>query len=346
VNPASLASKGVDPEMAGILAGVANFGLAANTWKTYEVVINHLDKCQEETNHSMELPFNITNMLIFVGWMMNRGLKASTMSTYISALRMYHLAMGHNEPVLREPIVKLILKGKYNWDIVQKKISGEIGRLPVTALVLKLIKKKIIKADIQGLEKLLIWAVCCILWSGSFRVHEILSKLVGEFDPQTTLLWEDLGIKTVKIDGKKVTAMSFRIKSPKVDRVGTGDMLEVYETGLYNCPVKAFKKWREANKLSESLKEPIFRTEADKCYTGKKLNKRLEELTRCLGTRLKGGKVTTHSFRAGISSEMCRAGFSEQDIQAVGRWTSSAYKLYTKLPMTHRANMARTIAMM
>ena len=139
----------------------------------------------------MDLPFDTAKMLTLVGWMVQRGLKSRSMSSYISALRMYHIALGYNEPVLREPMVKLILKGKENWDNVQKKLAGVVGRLPVTTLIMRMIKK-IIKAEISGLRKLLIWAVCCIQWNGCFRVHDIISKTVSEFDPQTTLLWEDV----------------------------------------------------------------------------------------------------------------------------------------------------------
>ena len=78
-----------------------------------------------------------------------------------------------------------------------------------------------------------------IQWNGCFRVHEIISKTVSEFDPQTTLLWEDVKFSSSLNWGKLVKAMAFRIKSPKVDRVGAGDYVEVYATGEYNCLVKA-----------------------------------------------------------------------------------------------------------
>ena len=345
VTPAAMV--GVEQGIADILCGMANFGLSANTWKSYECIINNLARCEEVTGKSMQLPFESSKMLTFVGWMIERGLKASSMNAYISALRMYHLALGYSEPVLREPIVKLTLKGKANWDKVQKMISGEVGRLPVTNVVLKLIKKELVKANIQGCEKVLLWACSTIMWNGSFRVHEILARNQSEFDPQTTLLWEDVKVNRVKLEGKTVTSLSFKIKSPKVDRVGTGDFVEIFETGLYNCPVKAFHKWRQVSKVEEHPQLPVFRVENECCYTGKQLNKRLGELTTGLNLHIKGGKVTSHSFRAGISSEMCRAGYSEQDIKAVGRWSegSDAWKLYCKLPKTHRAKLARSLAM-
>ena len=58
---------------------------------------------------------------------------------------MYHLAMGHEVPCLREPMVKLILKGQENFDKVQEKIGNKKGRLPVTINMMRLLKKELLK---------------------------------------------------------------------------------------------------------------------------------------------------------------------------------------------------------
>jgi hypothetical protein len=67
VTSAVLENKGVKPGIACILAGVANFGLSSNTWKSYQCIINHLNRCEKSTGHSMELPFNTSKMLTLVG---------------------------------------------------------------------------------------------------------------------------------------------------------------------------------------------------------------------------------------------------------------------------------------
>ena len=280
VTPGALVRRGVEPGIANILAGVANFGLSANTWKSYECIMNNLIKCERETMQIMDLPFDGTKMLTFVCWMITRGLKGSSMSSYISALRMYHIAMGYNEPVLREPIVKLILKGQSNWDMVRKKISGQVGRLPVSKKVLLLIKKMIQKQTLPQAEKLLVWAVSTVLWNGSFRVHELLGRVQQEYDPLTTLLWEDVRERKVVVDGATVTAIAFKIKLPKVDKVGIRDNVEVYWTeGLkFNFPVTAFQRWRRASRVGENPKMPVFRLTQGCCYTGQQLNKSLQGL--------------------------------------------------------------------
>ena len=141
------------PETAQALSLKTNFGLSSNTWATYQTTINHLDTCSKDTGADISLPFNVSKTLEFVGWMEARGLKSRTMSAYLSGLRMYHISLGYDEPSLRVPIVKLILKGQDNWDRVQAKLKGKEGRLPVTINMMKLLKNELRKAEWPVPEK-------------------------------------------------------------------------------------------------------------------------------------------------------------------------------------------------
>ena len=103
--------KGLEEGLSQILAGMANHGLASRTWKGYEVVINHLTRCQLETGVDMSLPFDEVKLLTIVGWMRDkRELRSASISKYLSGLRMYHLANGFFPPCLRPPLVKLIFE--------------------------------------------------------------------------------------------------------------------------------------------------------------------------------------------------------------------------------------------
>ena len=75
----------------------------------------------------MSLPFCLNKVLDFIGWMKARDLKSRTISTYLSGVRMYHISMGHNEPSLRQPMVKLILKGQSNMERVQEILRRKSG---------------------------------------------------------------------------------------------------------------------------------------------------------------------------------------------------------------------------
>ena len=42
------------------------------------------------------------------------------------------------------------------------------------------------------------------------------------------------------------------------------------------------------------------------------------------------GKVSSHSFRIGITTMLGKLDFSDQEIMAMCRWSSSAFELYTR----------------
>jgi site-specific recombinase XerC len=305
--------------------------------------VNHLRKCEEETGVDMNLPFDRKKVMEFLGWMEARGLKSRSMSTYLSGVRAFHIASGYEDPFLRDPMVKLILKGQDNWDKLQDRLEGKVGKLPVTINVMMLLKKMLVKVDWTKIEKRLFWAVATVAWSGSFRIHELVSRKRKEFDGQTTLLWGDVGFGDSQLKGEKVEWVSVHVKSPKVDRVGAGDRIQVFQLGSFMCPVAAMSKWRKESKLVEECEMPVFRHESGLCLTGAEVNKMMKVLTEDLSVLVPGGEVRSHSFRSGVPSEMAKDGRDAESIQAVGRWKSDAYKSYVKLPLTRRAELARSV---
>jgi site-specific recombinase XerC len=343
VRPEALLKRVQSRETAAALARKANYGLARSTQDTYQVAVNHLERCELDTGVCMSLPFDDKKVMEFMGWMENRGLRSRSMATYLSGVRAFHIASGYKDPFLRDPMVKLILKGQENFDRLQDRLEGKAGKLPVTLNVMKLLKKNLVKAAWSELEKRIFWAVAAVAWSGSFRIHELCSRKAAEFDIQTTLLWEDISFGEVELAGERIEAVSMHVKSPKVDRVGAGDKIQVFELGNFMCPVAAMRKWMERSKLKQEEKMPVFRMESGVLMTGAEMNRRLKMLTREVDSLVPGGVIKSHSFRSGVPSEMAKAGQDAEAIQAVGRWKSDAYKAYVKLPVAKRAVMARQI---
>ena len=89
---------------------------------------------------------------------------------------------------------------------------------------------------------------------------------------------------------------------------------------------------------------PVFELDGT-AMTGHKMNEILKELlTPHLGTGK--GKITTHSFRAGIATLLAGKGFDDEEIMSVGRWHSRAFEAYIKKPRTKRASIAKRVAEM
>ena len=104
--------------------------------------------------------------------------------------------------------------------------------------------------------------------------------------------------------------------------------------------MKALKKYF-AFAMGASKKGPAFRVEGGMCYEKAQLNKDLKTM---LGPWIRyGGKISSHSFRAGLASALARGGVNDAEIKSMGRWTSEAFKRYVLLPRLTRCRMAKNV---
>lgn len=300
-----------------------------------------LQRCGEETGSAMVFPLNEEKILIFIAWMIARNLSASTMESYMAGVRQTHLANGVCLPILRTPIVKQILEGKKHEDAMARKLGVKPIRLPVTPDVLKLLKYEIKTSSLAPETKLLLWTVATMAFAGAFRIHELLARVEGTFDPSFTLLSKDVVMRSLNINKEKVQILQVRLKSEKKDRIGADTIVDVYHSGGPLCPVGAYTKWCKLRK-NWGNHLPAFMDDEGKPLTGAKFNKYLRLF---LGKYLdyKKGSISSHSFRAGLTSLVAKLGFTEEEIQALGRWSSQAYTAYIKLPRTRRLEMAKRI---
>ena len=281
-------------------------------------------------------------IVIFVSWLIKRKLSAATINSYMSGLRMIHLTQGIDIPALRHPIINSILEGKAHIETVNARLKNKPKRLPITLNLLKLIKAKINIWEESDQMRLLVWSVCLICFFGGFRIHEILAKSKNVFDSAFTLLGKDLKVTNIKVGKENLSTLQVLIKSPKEDRVGKEFIIDVYETKGSLCPVKYFQRWKNSNPPN-SQRKPAFLKPDGSPLTGQEFNKILKTL---LGPHIDytKRKVSSHSFRGGMATLLGQLGYSDEDIQAMGRWSSRAFEAYMKLPRTRRAIMAKKLA--
>ena len=225
-----------------LLETAANYSLSNKSWSLYKTAENMLKKCQEETGTSIQLPMGEKEVLLFLAWLIGRGLQARTISTYLSGVRMLHLRLGHYIPVLRSELVKQILEGRVHLDSVNRRLLEKPTRLPVTPAILKLLKLELKASDLRKGDKRLLWAVATIGFAGGFRIHELLAIEEASFDPLFTLLGADLCLRPIRLNSEKIEALQIKLKSQKTDGVGVDTIVDVYESGSNLCPVRAFKK--------------------------------------------------------------------------------------------------------
>jgi len=320
------------------LAEWGNFGIASSTWSTYKTAERLLMMCQGQSKTKFEFPMTTENVLLFIHWLIEiRGVKEGTVNSYLSGIRQLHIMKGLEAPNLRPDIVKLILKGRKNKDMAEKRDKGD-RRVPMTVDLMKILKENIRTWNQTWDTRLLVWAVCSLAFHGAFRIHELLCRTESFFDPQYTLLAEHV-VQSKDKEGKGIIHVT--LNCPKEQKNGKAVIIDIFESSNSICAVKAYTRWASRQVLTPGA--PLFRLADGTPLTGKRLNIILGKLmANAPGTEK--GTIRTHCFRIGLASELGTAGFEDGDVQVAGRWSSRAFELYMRNPRTKRAAIAKKIA--
>ena len=336
--PASFDAHTSDPTLAASLCNLANHSISKSTWSSYRTAANMLQSCCLETATVLTYPVGQNVILLFIGWLHKRNLSATTINSYLSGLRQLHLSLGLQIPVIRTDLVKQVLAGKKVSDEISPKLKST--RIPVTPTVLRILKLKLsLDYELSVIDMRLYWFLCTLAFHGSFRMGELLVKSPVTFDPRFSLMGSDLQSKETSIDGYPITFLEVTLRSSKTSPT-SATVIDVFPTNTDICPIRAFKKWSAMSQTLTHL--PVFRLQSGKLLTPSTFNKKLRVW---LKDSLDFSKTTIsgHSFRAGLVSVLGTLGFDDKDLKSVGRWSSRAFQIYTKLPRTKRLAMARAM---
>ena len=192
----------LNPSLMRMLVQSSNNALASSTWDNYKRALGKLEDCARSTGRRMSFPMTETMVLVFIAYLLRKGLKTSSVDKMLSAVRMLHMTHGHPVPVLRPPAVQNILVGRRHFD--EERDRYRSTRLPVTIDVLRLIW---VKLKLSGMDKFhqgLMWAVSAVAFWGCFRVGELLPKEARKIDPLNSLLRRDVWIVKKRV-GDKLT---------------------------------------------------------------------------------------------------------------------------------------------
>ena len=91
--------------MMKLLVQSSNNSLACSTWENYQSVLGMLEEFSRVMGKRMSFLMSESKVLVFIAFLLHRGLKASSVEKTLSAVRMLHKTKGYAVPVLRPPIV-------------------------------------------------------------------------------------------------------------------------------------------------------------------------------------------------------------------------------------------------
>ena len=340
-SPSSFGQTNVPAHLRPLLAELSNHSLAKSTWSSYRTSVKKLEEFSEETATPIGLPISDDTAIAFVAWLLSKGITASTVDTYLSGVRQWHLVSGTTPPLLRTPLISTVLKGKKNLDNIEKLTGRAKTRIPITPNLLKHMKSKLKKGDAPAHDRKLLWACSTICFSGGLRCGEILCKKPKKFDPDTDFLHSQIRLNSININGTHTEILQLTLKSEKTNSSGTPTVVDIYPSQSSVCPISAFKKWQAAKPEHQSHL-PAFRLQNGDNLTLRAFNKFLKETFDPLLAG-KNGSISGHSLRIGLASMLGSLGYADEEVMAAGRWSSRAFKAYLKLPRTRRLEVARAI---
>ena len=318
------------------LEDIGAHSLANKTWGSYKTAERLLAMCCKANGIKKELPVAEETILVFIHWLATvRHLKAGTINGYLAGIRQLHISKGLPDPHIRAGAVNIILKGLHNKEARERLANDSLVKKPVTEEVLLTLKEELRRWEETPANRRLIWAVATNLFHGLFRIRELVSEREDTFDPAFTLLTDNIHIST----GANQGAIQFQLKAPKEDKKHRSKIVDVYGTGGQTCPVNAFTKWKAAVNCWPPG-QPAFRWQDGRPLTAKRFNAVLKD--RLAGTVQGGDRAfTSHCFRIGAASRLGALGHSDEDLKAMGRWSSRAFEEYLLHPRTKRAALAK-----
>ena len=338
----SFAHLNIPHHLKKLLATTSNFSLAKNTWSTYRTANNQLEVFSVDTGHPISFPLDQETTLSFTAWLINRGVGKSTINSYLAGLRNTHLTLGLTPPQLHSDLVNQVIQGKGNQDNLDRRNLKKPVRLPVTITTLKVLRQEIKRMLLPETDKLLFWTVATLAFAGGFRPGELLCSKDWTFDSNFNLLGRDLTFRQEFLNGSQVEFLQVKLKAEKQNKKGGHTLVDIFGINSKLCPLKAFKAWA-AKAHSAPPASPAFYRSSGAALTKTLFNKWLK-LALAKHTDGLNGFVSGHSFRIGLASHLAALGHSDTDIMQAGRWSSSAYLSYLKLPRTRRLDLARRIA--
>ena len=308
-------------------------GLAQSTRNTYKAALKRFHAFCVEFN--VYTPFPVTEELLccFVVYLANQGLAPQTGKTYLAAIRSMQISLGLPEPRDSSslPRLKRVLAGIQRVRLRQG-IEPKV-RLPITASLLSRIQVAL--AASSDPERNTVWAIASLAFFGFFRLGELLPQSQEQIHPSTCLSWGDVTFNRTT----DPSMVKVHLKQSKCDQFGAGVDIIVGRTNGPLCPITAILTYiaRRQDQPGPFFLDSNLRPVTKKWFIGK-----IRALLESLG--LPQSQYAGHSFRIGAATTAALAGVEDSTIQILGRWQSSAFLQYVRMPREQLAHLSKQLA--
>ena len=265
-------------------------------------------------------PFPVSEYTLcrFVAFLARSSLSYASIRLYLSAVRHLQISIG---------LPDLSLQSNPRLDYVMRGIRRQLPqytrprRMPITPSILLALYQSW-SAQPVSYTDMMLWAACCLAFFGFLRCGEFTCPSTS---PITSAV---LSLGDIAVDSRvNPQLLRVHLRHRKTDPFGNGITLSLGRTGHLLCPVSAVLSYLA---VRSGVPGPLFILPNGSPLSRNMLITSIRETLALHGvdTTLYSG----HSFRIGAATTAAAVGLGDALIKKLGRWKSSAYMSYIRLP--------------
>jgi len=286
--------------------------------------MNILEKFASVTHCVISWPVKEHVLIDFVDWAVSsRKLAPSSISSYMSHIRLIHKLRGMDYSACDSFICKTQIKGAKNLKFYEPNFDHM--KKVMTLPLLKILGHSIAVCNWSEHSKCIVWSAACIAFFGSFRFGELLPRTCNDFDVFETLMWSD-------VKNFSDASVQIHVKIPKT-RTPKGEYVSLFKFPDPSCcPIKSILCMQKCQYNFGLQDLPLF-TFANRTFLTKdKFNKLLVSFLKPhIGAE--AHFYSCKSFRGALPSALAAFPLLGDDVPILrwGRWNSKAFEKYTRL---------------
>lgn len=280
---------------------------------------------------SPTLPASEAAVLHWISVLAGR-VQPKTIKSYLSHLRSLHVDLGLDFHITESPVVQRVIRGI-------KKVHGEKAkrdRLPITLAILRLFLQQL-SPETNSTH--------CVL-TAAYTLAFAAFMRCGEFTFPSAKTPVNAGIHLTRRSItfipsiEDATHVELNMPASKTDPFRMGVTILVSAApGASTCPVTALTRLYRLLPLDSGAS--LFERPGSLLFTRSFLIESLRQAIHDIG--LDPSKYAGHSFRRGAATQAAIAGYSDHEIQLLGRWRSDAFKLYIDVPRVRILNLSSNL---
>lgn len=291
------------------MSGAANLlsaALSQSTVAIYHRAWQRFTTFSRSVSITPHLPALPSTIALYISSLVSPPDNASpaTIATNLSAIAYWHKLFNYQDPTSTF-IVRKIMQG-----VAKTKQAADL-RIPITPPMLASILRSADTIAQTVYERVLVPAMFTSMFHAFMRIGE------------ATLSPHNIQYHQVVLSdaAASITFMSFK------HHHGHPITINIPATGVPNsCPVQTIRTYMLARGTRPG---PFFCNMDNTPITAQKFRTMLRFALAHAG--LSGFHITPHSFRIGAATYAAAMGLSSQQIQAMGRWKSSAFQKYVRI---------------